>query len=30
MRQNERLVTTLWTVISTFFSSLIPQQQDII
>lgn len=29
-RQNERLITTLWTVISTFFTSLIPQQPDII
>lgn len=30
VRQNERLITTLWTVISTFFTSLIPQQHDII
>lgn len=30
VRQNERLITTLWTVISTFFTSLIPQQPDII
>jgi len=30
VRQNERLITTLWTVVSTFFSSLIPQQPDII
>ncbi|XP_050538942.1 homocysteine-responsive endoplasmic reticulum-resident ubiquitin-like domain member 2 protein [Daktulosphaira vitifoliae] len=29
-RQNERLMTTLWTVISTFFTSLIPQAPDII
>lgn len=29
-RQNERLITTLWTVISTFFTSLIPQQPDVI
>lgn len=28
--QNERLITTLWTVISTFFTSLIPQQPDVI
>lgn len=27
VRQNERLITTLWTVVSTFFTSLIPQQQ---
>ncbi|KAL5234950.1 hypothetical protein ACI65C_002360 [Semiaphis heraclei] len=30
VRQNERLITTLWTVVSTFFTSLIPQQPDII
>jgi len=30
VRNNERLITTLWTVISTFFTSLIPQQPDII
>lgn len=30
VRQNERLIATLWTVISTFFTSLIPQQPDII
>lgn len=30
VRQNERLVTMLWTVVSTFFTSLIPQQPDII
>lgn len=29
-RQNDRLITTVWTVISTFFTSLIPQQPDII
>jgi hypothetical protein len=30
VRQNEHLITTIWTVISTFFTSLIPQQPDII
>lgn len=30
VRQNDSLVTTLWTVISTFFTSLIPQQPDIV
>lgn len=30
VRQNERVITTWWTLLSTFFTSLIPQQPDII